>query len=112
MDGVLNMAKSGVIIKNLSSIESLGRVSVICSDKTGTITKNEMTITKIFADDKVIDISGSGYKPEGNFYCDKTPVNPKEVRLLLDIGYMCNNAKVPDMIYRIGHAGKMNYKDS
>jgi len=50
--GVLNMAQSGVIIKNLSAIESLGRVSVICSDKTGTITRNEMTVEKFWIDNK------------------------------------------------------------
>ncbi|NHJ20161.1 MAG: cation-transporting P-type ATPase [Candidatus Lokiarchaeota archaeon] len=63
--GVLNMAQSGVIIKNLSAIESLGRVSVICSDKTGTITKNEMTVEMFWINNKEYHVSGSGYDPEG-----------------------------------------------
>ena len=63
--GVLSMAQQGVIIKNLSAIESLGRVSVICTDKTGTITKNEMTVEKFWINDKEYDVSGSGYDAEG-----------------------------------------------
>ncbi len=63
--GVLSMAQHGVIIKNLSAIESLGRVSVICSDKTGTITKNEMTVEKFWINEKEYDVSGSGYDAEG-----------------------------------------------
>ncbi|MBN1217241.1 MAG: cation-transporting P-type ATPase [Candidatus Lokiarchaeota archaeon] len=66
--GVLNMAKNGVIIKNLSSIESLGRVSVICSDKTGTITKNEMTVEKFWINNLEYEVSGTGYNPEGYIY--------------------------------------------
>ena len=63
--GVLNMAQSGVIIKNLSAIESLGRVSVICSDKTGTITKNEMTVERFWINNNEYQVTGSGYDPEG-----------------------------------------------
>lgn len=63
--GVLNMAQSGVIIKNLSAIESLGRVSVICSDKTGTISKNEMTVERLWINNKEYQITGSGYDPDG-----------------------------------------------
>ncbi|MHA2390477.1 MAG: cation-translocating P-type ATPase [Promethearchaeota archaeon] len=63
--GVLNMAQNGVIIKNLAAIESLGRVSIICSDKTGTITKNEMTVEKIWINNEEYDIGGSGYDSDG-----------------------------------------------
>jgi len=76
--GVLNMAQSGVIIKNLSSIESLGRVSVICSDKTGTITKNEMTVEKFWINEEEYDVSGSGYDTEGEIYQDSTPINLRD----------------------------------
>ncbi|GAI31228.1 unnamed protein product, partial [marine sediment metagenome] len=61
LTGVLNLAKTGVIIRNLSAIESMGRVSVICTDKTGTITKNEMTVIKFWFDDKIYEVSGVGY---------------------------------------------------
>ncbi|TFG00585.1 MAG: cation-translocating P-type ATPase [Promethearchaeota archaeon] len=63
--GVLNMAQSGVIIKNLSAIESLGRISVVCSDKTGTITKNEMTVKKFQINNSEFDVTGSGYDDDG-----------------------------------------------
>jgi len=76
--GVLNMAQSGVIIKNLSSIESLGRVSVICSDKTGTITKNEMTVEKFWINEEEYDVTGSGYDFEGEIYQNSTPISLKE----------------------------------
>ncbi len=73
--GVLNMAQSGVIIKNLSAIESLGRVSVICSDKTGTITKNEMTIEKFWINNEEYDVSGSGYEGEGEISKEGTEIS-------------------------------------
>ncbi|MFX0132568.1 MAG: HAD-IC family P-type ATPase, partial [Candidatus Hodarchaeota archaeon] len=63
--GVLNLAKGGVIIRNLSAVESLGRVSVILSDKTGTITQNQMTVKKFWYNDKVYDVEGSGYDKVG-----------------------------------------------
>ncbi|MFX1478689.1 MAG: cation-translocating P-type ATPase [Promethearchaeota archaeon] len=75
--GVLNMAQSGVIIKNLSAIESLGRVSVICSDKTGTITKNEMTVEKFWINNEEFDVTGSGYDPEGEILNGPNLINLK-----------------------------------
>ncbi len=72
--GVLTMAQSGVIIKNLSAIESLGRVSVICSDKTGTITKNEMTVEKFWVNDQEYEVTGSGYNADGQIFRDHTPI--------------------------------------
>lgn len=76
--GVLNMAQRGVIIKNLSAIESLGRVSVICSDKTGTITKNEMTVEKFWINEEEYDVSGSGYDAEGEIYKNSLPIRLNE----------------------------------
>jgi len=73
--GVLNMAQSGVIIKNLSAIESLGRVSIICSDKTGTITKNEMTVEKFWINDEEYEVTGSGYDAEGEILKDNTTID-------------------------------------
>lgn len=63
--GVLNMAKNGVIVKNLAAIESLGRVSIICSDKTGTITRNEMTVEYFWINNHEYSVTGSGYEGEG-----------------------------------------------
>lgn len=77
--GVLIMAQSGVIIKNLSAIESLGRVSVICSDKTGTITKNEMTVEKFWINDQEYEVSGSGYDAtDGLIFQNHKPINLTE----------------------------------
>jgi Ca2+-transporting ATPase len=73
--GVLIMAQSGVIIKNLSAIESLGRVSIICSDKTGTITKNEMTVEKFWINEQEYEVTGSGYDADGQIFKDHTPIN-------------------------------------
>ncbi|MDX1797703.1 MAG: HAD-IC family P-type ATPase, partial [Candidatus Lokiarchaeia archaeon] len=73
--GVLTMAQSGVIIKNLSAIESLGRVSVICSDKTGTITKNEMTVENFWINEQEYEVTGSGYNADGQIFKDHTPIN-------------------------------------
>jgi len=95
--GVLNMAQSGVIIKNLSSIESLGRVSVICSDKTGTITKNEMTVEKFWINEEEFDVTGSGYDSEGGIFKNSTPIslkdNPTFIKFM-DSMVLNNNAQL------------------
>jgi len=95
--GVLNMAQSGVIIKNLSSIESLGRVSVICSDKTGTITKNEMTVEKFWINEEEFDVTGSGYDSEGGIFKNSTPIslkdNPTFIKFI-DSMVLNNNAQL------------------
>ncbi|MFO8020488.1 MAG: cation-translocating P-type ATPase [Promethearchaeia archaeon] len=78
--GILNMAQSGVIIKNLAAIESLGRVSVICSDKTGTITKNEMTVERFWLKGKEFNVTGSGYNAEGKIYDNSREIELKKDR--------------------------------
>ena len=80
--GTKTLAKKNMIIKKLPAAESLGSATFICSDKTGTLTKNQMTITNIFVNNKTIDISGSGYEPKGNFYENKKIQNPKKYELL------------------------------
>ena len=92
--GTKRLAKSNMLIKKLPAAESLGSVTVICSDKTGTITKNQMTITEIYTDHQKIEVSGSGYEPKGNFFLNNKQINPKKLELLLRIGYLCNNAKL------------------
>ncbi len=95
--GVLNMAQSGVIIKNLSAIESLGRVSVICSDKTGTITKNEMTVEKFWVNDEEYDVSGSGYDAEGEISKEGNPINLNDnltFQKFIDSIVLNNNAEL------------------
>jgi Ca2+-transporting ATPase len=94
--GVLDMAKSGVIIKNLSAIESLGRISVICSDKTGTLTKNEMTVKKMWINGKDFDITGSGYDSNGKIIDTKVKetLNSPSFSLFIDSMVLNNNAKL------------------
>ena len=95
--GVLNMAKSGVIIKNLSAIESLGRVSVICSDKTGTITKNEMTVEYFWINTKEYNVSGSGYDVNGTILDGELKFNSGTnltIHRFIDSMVLNNNAKL------------------
>lgn len=63
--GVWRMSKSNVLVKKLQAVESLGQATVIAVDKTGTITKNELTVTKVYVDNKIYDVEGSGYEPKG-----------------------------------------------
>src|SRR3989344_3518294 len=95
--GMKRLLKDNVLAKKLNAVETLGSVSVICTDKTGTITKNELTVTKIAVNDEIIDVSGEGYAPEGNFYRAKKIINPEEIKnlgLLFKIGTLCNDANL------------------
>ncbi len=95
--GARELARNNAIIRRLSSVETLGSTTVICSDKTGTITKGEMTVRKIFLTGRKVEVTGSGYKPEGGFYQGEEKVDPLEDRdlsLLLRIGALCNNSKL------------------
>ncbi len=68
--GMREMIKRHALIRRLSSVETLGSATTICSDKTGTLTQNEMTVTRLWVDGKTISISGTGYTPYGEFYLD------------------------------------------
>jgi len=95
--GVQKMAKRNSIIRKLPSVETLGSVTVICSDKTGTLTKNEMTVVSVYTKEGKFDIEGAGYKPEGNILKDGGKINPKDFsalyRLLMS-AYLCNDSQV------------------
>jgi len=93
--GAREFAKRNAIIRKLSAAEGLGAVTVICSDKTGTLTKGEMTVRRLYAGNQSIEVSGVGYEPKGEFQkgSDKVDVSShQEVSLLLKIGSLCNNA--------------------
>lgn len=75
--GVRSMVKRHVLIRRLHSSESLGSVTTICTDKTGTLTQNRMVVRKIITDEEQIDVSGEGYKPQGQFF-----INGKEIKPL------------------------------
>jgi Ca2+-transporting ATPase len=94
---VLKMVKQNVLVKRLSAVQTLGSVTVICTDKTGTITKGEMTTTKLWVKDKVIEISGLGYMPVGDFTINGEQlkeVDTKSLDKLLEIAALCNVSKV------------------
>lgn len=74
--GTSKMAKQKAIVRRLASVETLGSTTVICSDKTGTLTKNEMTITRIHSSNRTIEVTGTGYQPEGKFMENGSKVNP------------------------------------
>jgi len=65
--GMNKMVERNAIVKKLLAVETLGATSVICTDKTGTLTQNEMTVVKVLADNKLIEVEGTGYEPVGDF---------------------------------------------
>jgi Ca2+-transporting ATPase len=95
--GVSRMAKKNAIVNRMSIIETLGETTVICSDKTGTITKGEMTVKKIFSDNKLIEVKGVGYEGTGDFVYNGSSVNfqkEKTVSLLIKSGVLCNDSTI------------------
>ena len=93
--GAREFAKRNAIVRRLSSAETLGAVTVICSDKTGTITKGEMTVRQIYVDGKIIEVTGVGYEPKGEFRQGGSAVKPEgSLEYLLKIGALCNNASL------------------
>ena len=89
--GVKRFVKKNVLVRRLSSVETLGSVNIICTDKTGTLTKNEMTVTKLFVNGEIVDITGRWYSTKWEF---SAPI--EWLRQLLSIWMLCNTAKLHD----------------
>ncbi|MEK6983151.1 MAG: cation-translocating P-type ATPase [Nanoarchaeota archaeon] len=92
--GTQRMLRRNALIRRLPSVETLGSTTVICADKTGTLTANQMTVTKLFANGKVIDVTGTGYEPKGEFLFKGKPAIVESIKLLLEIGTLNNNAEL------------------
>ena len=93
--GMRRLLKVNVLAKKLIAVETLGSVNIICTDKTGTITKNELMVTKIVLNEKEIAVSGEGYAPIGDFLIGGQKVDPKNIKnlaLLMKIAVLCNDA--------------------
>jgi Ca2+-transporting ATPase len=95
--GVQRAAKRNAIVRRLPAVETLGCTTVICSDKTGTLTKNEMTIRQLYSGGRLIEVSGVGFEPAGSFTVDSKPVDPTAdptLKNLLMSGMLCNDANL------------------
>ena len=93
--GMNRMAAKNAIVKKLLAVETLGATSVICSDKTGTLTQNEMTVVKAYVDDKILDIEGGGYGPVGAVKLDGKEINIDSLpnlRIFASAGTLSNDA--------------------
>jgi len=95
--GVQRMIKKHVIVRRLPAVETLGATTVICSDKTGTLTQNQMTVRKLVLSEKKIEVEGEGYRPVGKFYQTEQEIQVQtdpDLSLLLRGAVLCNNAEL------------------
>ncbi|MDF2568316.1 MAG: ATPase, P-type (transporting), superfamily, subfamily, partial [Oscillospiraceae bacterium] len=96
---VNRMVKRKALIRKLHAVETLGCASVICSDKTGTLTQNKMTVKKVFTLDGTLEVSGDGYEKAGDFKSDGQRVNIRNdetAQMMMEIAILCNNAEIID----------------
>ncbi len=95
--GITRMARRHAIMRKLSAVETLGSTTIICSDKTGTLTKNEMTVKAVYDSHHGFEVTGSGYDPEGQILHDWEPTDKESLKRLhnmLRIGLLCNESKM------------------
>ncbi len=91
--GMYRMTKVNAVVKRLPAVETLGSTSVICSDKTGTMTKGEMTVQRVYTNNTAIKVTGIGYAPEGKFETENKPITPDaQLTELLKISCLCNDS--------------------
>ncbi|MEM3555120.1 MAG: calcium-transporting P-type ATPase, PMR1-type [Candidatus Micrarchaeia archaeon] len=97
--GLQRMVRRNSIVRKLHAVETLGSTGIICSDKTGTLTRSEMTVRKIYVDGEFVEVTGQGYEPKGEFRKEGNRINPMkeaDLSLLLRIGALCNNSHLED----------------
>lgn len=95
--GMQRMVERHALIRQLPAVETLGSATTICSDKTGTLTQNEMTVTHVYADDILFHVSGRGYEPHGSFQVDGEEIDPQNHPGLIKMGkaaLLCNDAHI------------------
>ncbi|MBP8974957.1 MAG: HAD-IC family P-type ATPase, partial [Anaerolineae bacterium] len=95
--GMREMIRRNALIRRLPAVETLGSASAICSDKTGTLTQNQMTVVKLYVSGQIIEVSGSGYVPEGEFFRNGAPLDPlamPDARRLLMGGLLASDARL------------------
>ncbi len=90
--GVTKMASKKSIIRKLASVETLGSVTCVCTDKTGTLTKNEMTVKQVFVNNQFVQVSGEGYNIEGNFGYDDEFITDPTLKKMMQASVLCNDA--------------------
>ncbi|MCA1295069.1 calcium-translocating P-type ATPase, SERCA-type [Paenibacillus sp. alder61] len=98
--GVQRMIKRKAIVRKLPSVETLGCASVICSDKTGTLTQNKMTVTRLWLEGRSLEVTGEGYEPIGQILENKQPIDIKmdqSLRRLLQVSALCSNAEISEV---------------
>ncbi len=93
--GVKRMVKRNALVRRLPAVETLGSTSVICSDKTGTLTRDEMTVRRLFVGGQMLQVSGRGYEPQGKFSLNGTEVEPSEpISVLLRAAALSSDARL------------------
>jgi Ca2+-transporting ATPase len=93
--GVKRMVKRNALVRRLPAVETLGSTSVICSDKTGTLTRDEMTVRRLFVGGQMLQVSGRGYEPQGKFSLNGTEVQPHEpISVLLRAAALSSDARL------------------